>query len=333
VDEDAAMRQILRPAETRAAQADGFGYDVGKRAIDAIDQYGTEAGQNVSQARNALVENRGAQIPGGTDDIADNTGKFLARNTDSAAGFSGISNKEREALQSYSESLKGANAEDLVKLREQIDGKLSHLYGNEGAASPYERQLMQMRGQADSILDKFDPNLNSANTEYSDYLNNKSLLGLNRESTAETVTNNLYSGANKTAKQAAAEALIPGQQLEQFKDIAANKAFANAKGPSGSEFGVRRIMGIAGAIPTKGASLVATDPGAWKQGLRALGSTENLVSDLIQQAPERLGQFYEPLAAAMQRGPQALAATHFILQQTQPEYRAIINSHTDSNGN
>lgn len=44
----------------------------------------------------------------------------------------------------------------------------------------------------------------------------------------------------------------------------------------------------------------------------------------IQQIAPRMGKFAQPLMDAAKRGNTSLAATHFILQQTQPEYRKMI---------
>ncbi len=44
----------------------------------------------------------------------------------------------------------------------------------------------------------------------------------------------------------------------------------------------------------------------------------------LKRNPQRFGKFTQPLQNAAQRGPQALAAANFILQQTQPEYRKLV---------
>lgn len=45
------------------------------------------------------------------------------------------------------------------------------------------------------------------------------------------------------------------------------------------------------------------------------------LGDLLKASPQAFGEFAPVLLEAEKRGPQGLAATHFILQQTRPEYR------------
>src|SRR5262249_37850118 len=48
------------------------------------------------------------------------------------------------------------------------------------------------------------------------------------------------------------------------------------------------------------------------------------LSDVVLKAPQLLGKFAKPLQDAAARGGNSLAATHFILQQTNPEYREMM---------
>lgn len=321
VDEDAALRQLERPFQSAAAEADGFGYEVGKKAMDEISEKGSDLGQFVGQNRDRIVDNRGLSVIPGVEDTIKNTEEFLQRNKPSQKKYSALSSNEREELNDLVKGLRDANAEDVVKLREQIDRDVSHLYGNEGKATPFERQLMAIRGQLDKSLDEFDPLLNKANQEYSEFARDKGLLGLNKESTAETVTNNLYSGANKTAKQGAAENLLSDNTLDKFRDIAGNKAFDNAKKPGGDNYFRRGAL----AALTAGASEVVTNPSVYKHTLRTIGKAEDRISYMLKNNPQVLGKFAKPLQEAMGRGPQAVAATHYILSEQNPEYRKMIN--------
>lgn len=55
------------------------------------------------------------------------------------------------------------------------------------------------------------------------------------------------------------------------------------------------------------------------------------LSDVLRATPEVLGKFAPVLQQAAQRGSQGLAATHFILQQTQPEYQELIRNMDGTN--
>lgn len=48
------------------------------------------------------------------------------------------------------------------------------------------------------------------------------------------------------------------------------------------------------------------------------------LSEVVSKAPQMLGKFAKPLQDAAARGTDALAATHFVLQQTNPEYREMM---------
>lgn len=323
VDEDAALRAIERPSQLGAAEAEGFAYKLAQDAQEAVAKQGDELGSAVGFARDDIVRNRGDELVEGTEDLVLDAGSFMVRNKPSKkGGFSGVTEKEMNLLKTLQGGLENANAEDLLKFREFIDNKVSHLYGREGAASPFERQLMQMRGQADTLLDGFDAQLNSANTKYSNYLNDKSVLGMSNERTMESVADNLYSGANKTAKRQAAERLLPAQMIEGFKDTAANKAFEAAKRPGGDNY-FRRIT-----LPqlSFGASEIVTSPDLQKRILKGVGLAQQGIDNLLKTNPEVFGKFANTLKSAAQRGAHSLSATDYVLQQTNPEYRQLKKS-------
>lgn len=58
----------------------------------------------------------------------------------------------------------------------------------------------------------------------------------------------------------------------------------------------------------------------------AAGPTLQLLGNLIKSKPERFGKFLPTLQAAASRGTQSLAATHYVLAQTDPEYRTKVVS-------
>lgn len=312
VDEEAATRQMQRPTQTRAAQAEDFVYNTGQKAMNDIDLAGNQLGENVEQAKRGLIQRRGSELLEAPDAMVD-ADRFLKANKPSSKGYSALSDSERTQLQKYSKDLAGSNVEDLVKFRDEVDHveRLAEKYGM-SALSPYEKQLMKMRGQINEVLRDFDPQFKQANQEFSQFADDSAILGLNQERTAEQIVGNLY-GANKTAKQKAAERVLSGGTLDNIKDIAANKSFSGAKGPAGSEFGMRRMLGVVGAVPTGGLSLLLISPDAWKHGLRGLG-----------HVGQKLGKFGPVLEQAAQRG--SLPATHHVLQQQNQEYREILRS-------
>lgn len=55
------------------------------------------------------------------------------------------------------------------------------------------------------------------------------------------------------------------------------------------------------------------------------------IGQIVEQSPEALGKFAGVLKSAAQRGSEGVAATHFILQQTSPEYRETLDKAFNAN--
>jgi len=89
-----------------------------------------------------------------------------------------------------------------------------------------------------------------------------------------------------------------------FGDFAAGAAGSIGGGPGvAATVGARRIL--APRLASSGAIIA-----------------DNL-ADVVKNTPQVLGKFAKPLIDAAARGGNSLAATHFVLQQTQPEYRDL----------
>jgi hypothetical protein len=90
-----------------------------------------------------------------------------------------------------------------------------------------------------------------------------------------------------------------------FGDFAAGAAGSIGGGPGvAATVGARRIL--APRLASSGAIIA-----------------DNL-ADVVAKTPQALGKFAKPLAAAAARGGNALAANHFVLLQTNPEYRDLV---------
>lgn len=85
--------------------------------------------------------------------------------------------------------------------------------------------------------------------------------------------------------------------------------------------------GMATALD-KGAPLIS---GATKAVGAAAGaaSAKPLVNRMLEESPDRLGKFAPALQSAAQRGESALASTHFLLSQSDPEYQAIMKENQE----
>ena len=110
----------------------------------------------------------------------------------------------------------------------------------------------------------------------------------------------------------------------QLERIAVDRTNRNA---ANKMFGLTDHLTAVGGMSTmgpKGLGLVAAKKGLEKYGNQSLAVGANNISEVLKFMPEKLGKFANVLKAAEQRGPQGVPATHFILQQTNPEYRNIL---------
>lgn len=118
---------------------------------------------------------------------------------------------------------------------------------------------------------------------------------------------------NKESAQGSRKALMYGAGGTAIGGLLGGPAGAAAGGAVGSQVG--GAMDIYGGRVAK----KVLDSDLFQKLSTNLGNA-------VTTAPERFGKFAPALQSAAQRGTQALAATHFILQQTQPEYQSMIKN-------
>jgi hypothetical protein len=327
LDEDSAEFYLKNPKLSEAMELDGAAYGLGKEIEDSIYETGSEVGKNVNRAQTEFLKKyKDEYIPGVRDQLKESLNEFLEINAPSRKGFSALSMKEQETLSTLMNTISGDNftGEDLVKFRGLIDNgmKVARKYDQEGVG-PYMNYLKNLRYQADNFLDTVSPSIDTANKAYSQFKDDESLLkGFTRAGQLESATNNLF-GANKKAQQEAAKRILSKDQYEKAQALMYNKA-SDAQGPAGSRYGLRNLVSAATFIPSFGLSTVVTDPNAWKAGLRTIGKVEDKISYILKNNPNALGKFSQPLKKALDRGALSLSATHFILQQQDPDYRKTI---------
>jgi hypothetical protein len=342
-DQEALLRQIQRPAQSALAEADGFANQLGQQGKNEVAAFGEKVGQSVGNAKDAFLKYSGNDDMGGIGQkVAGSIDDFLGRHEISPMGFSALDKNETSTLENLANNLRSSkmSGDDLLKSREYLDHveNLAKKYDKDGTG-PFTNFLKQLRGQLDDHLDMLSPDIDKANTNYSSFLDDKKALGLNNNSNGETVISNLY-GKNKTAAQEAAQRLLSPDTMTKTLDIEANKAIAGAQGPAGSAFGARRMgghmmagFGLAhGNLPMAIASEAVVSPQTWKAGLRALGTAEQKIGLVLEKAPDILGKYAPILQQAQMRGEAALASTHFLLQQNDPQYRKLLKNMDDENG-
>lgn len=132
-------------------------------------------------------------------------------------------------------------------------------------------------------------------------------------------------GINQVANKAGAAA--SGALTNAADELATNPAIRAAAPGIGAAMGggLGGVVGHATHIP--GASLAGVVAGKEFLGpsiAKAVPWGLDRISDVVRASPGAFGKFAAPLQAAAQRGGNSLAATHFILQQTNPDYRELM---------
>ena len=113
--------------------------------------------------------------------------------------------------------------------------------------------------------------------------------------------------------------------LSPIKEAAERRAMQQSQSPFG---GLTDI--VVGS--TMGPTGLAKKYGIQELGRRTASSgavMSDAIADIVRTQPQRLGKFAKPLQEAAQRGGNSLAATHYVLQQTNPEYRQLVNTSED----
>lgn len=90
-------------------------------------------------------------------------------------------------------------------------------------------------------------------------------------------------------------------------------------------FGITDTIAAAGGAvfgPAGAVGVVATKKLAERYGAATSASTANFLSQVLEKNPQVLGKWAGPLANAAKRGQNALNASDYVLQQTDPAYRA-----------
>lgn len=102
---------------------------------------------------------------------------------------------------------------------------------------------------------------------------------------------------------------------ENTQELLANKFARDAN----------KSIGITDTITAVGAPVLLPAKRLWESyGNQSLAIGLDNMSKLVKQNPQAFGKFSGVLSSAAKRGPQALGATHFVLQQQSPEYRKMI---------
>ena len=218
------------------------------------------------------------------------------------------------------------------KLQAQVD-ELSTTPGNEKIINQLTKEIENLYARGEStvginVAEQAKRNFQSATNYFSDEAEKKAT-GRLATSFKDEVERVAMEADPTLAKKFMDEKKAYGL-LKPIQDASEKRASTLNQSP----FGGLLDMATSGAGGTVGGGVGAiVAPIARRQIANRAASTGAVISDnigkYVKSSPHLLGKFAKVLQDANVRGAQSLAATHFLLQQTEPEYRQIVNTEVD----
>jgi len=155
------------------------------------------------------------------------------------------------------------------------------------------------------------------------------------DATRATPANDMAQGIYKTVRNSindSAENAATTMGKPGLKDILqkSNKQFSVGKDADilhGNKLarGFNKDLGLTDMIVASGNPVLLPGKKLWERtGNRYMAKSFDKIGDMVNQNPNAFGKFSGVLQQATQRGPQAVAATHFLLQQQDPEYVELL---------
>lgn len=328
----------------------GAGMGVAGKAISAGASKASPYVQNLINKTTAkfddMAENYAVQATGATgrqaDKFADDAGRQLldrrlVRFGDSAEN---IANRTTEALEESGRGIGSAldkldnqgvtgSVDKIVDTLEAEIKELAKTPGNEQLIKQLTKEVdnLYMRGQSDlpiGLAEQSKRNFQGQTNYFSPEVDKKASAKV-----ADAFRNEVERSASvadpSIASQFKADKETYGL-LKPIQEAAQKRASTLNQSPIAGLLDTA-TAGVGGSLGGPMGAIVA--PTLRKQfGQRAASMAAvgfDTLADQVRTQPQRFGKFAKPLMEAAQRGGNSLAATHFILQQTQPEYRTIVS--------
>lgn len=319
--------QALGAAATAARNAPfikPFLDDAGQLVINGFNKAGKFVGDKAEKLAVSATGATGKQA----SQFADGTGRTLLDKGIVKFGRSqsGIAEAASDALDAEGGKIgsivKGLSDKGAVGSREELvqglQSKIAELGDNPGeaetvrklksilddvAAGPEAPSLKAMEDTKRSFQSKVnytDPDAQAAKAAAADLY--------------KTQAEQIATKADPEAGQAFQEAKSMFGQLRPVADAAERRAMTTAQSPTGGllDYVAYGTAGVPGVVAKK---LVMPRVNS------SLASSANGLAQMLQASPQAFGQFAKPLMDAAARGAPALAATHYLLQQNDPQYR------------
>jgi hypothetical protein len=293
-------------------------------AVKATGATGRQSAQFADDAGRELLDR-------GLVKFGDTPGKIAER--------VGAANEEAgRAIGSSLESLEGRGVSvDLGNIKKGIENKiaeLSEVPGNEKIIRQLESELENLVGRGQSNLPISKAELAKRNYQAQ---TNYASPEAEKKSTAQ-IANLFKKEVEETALRAdpsLAGKFTEGKKtyglLSPIQEAAEKRAATQAQSPFG---GLGDFAAAAAGVPggIGGSALGVAAKRMLAPRLASSGAvTADFLANIAKQSPEALGKFSNIFQSALQRGPQAVAATHFVLEQSNPEYRQKIKELNEEN--
>jgi hypothetical protein len=307
------------------------------RVTGALDDVTSNATKSHAQARQAFTNELG-QTPVNASGVADDIEASLGRYGEDFGDFGPLSGREKQELAQYTQALKEPrSAQELYKVWDDIKTKVDYNDAQPGSNSEFNTQLKALQRGIKEKLHEVSPDLQAADESMAGLMDNAKLLRAGqREGTAESFLSTL-GGRNKGNRREALEATLKDSPdvLRDVGDFQTYQSF-NGQGGFGSEYGVKNLAGAAlgsaagyqaggdmqsGSV---GAALGATlsNPKTQRALLTGAGDAFKKATGMSGSIVQKLSpKFQQVLQKAADKGGNALAVTHFLLQSTDPEYQ------------
>lgn len=317
-DKSSTLRSMRQKASNLSSEAwDTLSDDVGMSKQNLIDsirkaQEGLKIkGQLVGDAQKKAytsLENLANEYGNFGETIDENTLKSLIQNLDANINWQNpevsVNNEALTGVRRYIDSnLKGNNPAYKAAMDKTADvteatKEVQKIFQNRSQPENYDKFTKQVK----NLINKDDM---SAASQAVDKIQEHTDYNLRKDITDAWTKQQFEKGATNGSRNTLLGAVTGG-------------AIGSVLGPAGTTIG-SAVGGAAGHSVDKYAGPI------FKKLLDGKITTQEFSQNL---AP-RLGKFATPLQQAMQKGNNALASTIFILQQTHPEFRQIMNDNKD----
>ncbi len=320
------------------------GYGLGKGIEKGASLFGRGA-QGAANALNETAENLALKSTGATgreaQKFAPNAGRELLDRglvqfgDDAERIAERIGDANDAAGSAIQSALKKLDAQGVTASQDNVIRKLEEQILELSQDPSQAGVVKQLRGTIDEIIATGESNIPISHAEkIKRGYNNKSKLNW-ADPEKSQAGKNAYLGYMDEVERAALEAdpSLAGQFMEGKKTYGLLKPIQDAANRRASTLNQSPLGGLLdtaaagfGEVAKGGAGIpVALARRGIMPRVASMGAvTADSLAKIAAQAPEMLGKFSGPIQNAAKRGTQALAATHFILESSNPEYREMM---------